>query len=238
VLGIGEIDVRSKESLQTAMERCVKELGGIDILIAGAAGNFLVPLMQLSENAFKSVIDIDVLGSYNTVKAAVPHLLASAERARRNGSTLPSILFVSATLHYTGMPLQAHVSAAKAAIDALSSSCALELGPRGIRSNVIAPGGIADTEGLRRLTRPQDAEAAHKGSPLQRMGTVKDIADATVWMLGDAAGFLNGEVVVIDGGSWRVMVSQPGSGFKYPEFLLSDKPIEGVKSGKKNKAKL
>ena len=163
---------------------------------AGAAGNFLAPITQLSENAFKSVIDIDVLGSYNTVKATLPQLIISANKAQKNGTPGPRLLFVSATLHYTGIPLQTHVTAAKAAIDSLSASCALELGPRGITSNVIAPGAIAGTEGLDRLSRKEDRELSRKANPLGRIGSVKDCADATVWLCSDAASYINGTIVV------------------------------------------
>ena len=159
---------------------------------AGAAGNFLAPLTQLSPNAFKSVIDIDVLGSYNTVKACMPHLEASAKKH----STPARLIFVSATLHYSGTPLQAHVSAAKAAVDALSTSCAIELGPRGITSNIIAPGAIAGTEGLERLARKEDLERAASANPMQRLGTVKDIADATVFLCSDAGEHVNGTGLV------------------------------------------
>jgi peroxisomal 2,4-dienoyl-CoA reductase len=191
VLGIGSVDVRSVESLTAAVERCVKELGGVDILIAGAAGNFLAPMTQLSPNAFKSVIDIDVLGSYNVVKACMPHLFESAKRGKT-----PRIIFISATIHYTGMPLQTHVMAAKAAVDALSSSCAIELGPRGITSNVISPGAIAGTEGVDRLIRKEDMDAASKRTPMGRVGTVKDITDATVWLCSEGGAFINGTIMV------------------------------------------
>lgn len=93
----------------------------------GAAGNFLATIQNLSANAFKSVIDIDVLGSYNTVKAALDEIKKNRGK----------ILFVSATLHYNGLPYQAHVSAAKAAIDALSQVLCVEMGPYGVTSNVL-----------------------------------------------------------------------------------------------------
>lgn len=125
VIGISA-DVRSYDSLKAAVDRTISELGRLDYLICGAAGNFLATVENLSPNAFKAVMDIDVLGSYNTVKAALPEL------KRTRGK----VLFVSATLHYTGTPFQAHVSAAKAAVDALSQVLAVELGPYGITSNV------------------------------------------------------------------------------------------------------
>ncbi|OQU97752.1 hypothetical protein CLAIMM_03639 [Cladophialophora immunda] len=134
VLGIGGVDVRKVESLTNAVERCVKELGSLDFLIAGAAGNFLSPLHKLSPNAFKSVIDIDVLGSYNITKLALPHLVSSVQQNNSYSSTPAGrIIYVSATLHYTGIPLQAHASVAKAGIDALSSSVAIECYPNHVR---------------------------------------------------------------------------------------------------------
>ena len=196
VLGIGDVDVRRPESLRAAVERCVRELGGIDIAIAGAAGNFLAPLTQLSSNAFKTVMDIDVLGSYNTVKATIPALEASAAKAKASGGPSPQLLFVSATLHFTGVVLQTHVCAAKAAVDALMANCALELGPRGIRSNGIAPGAVRGTEGMERLAKKDWLEAQEKANPLGRIATVKDVADATVWLCGDAAAHINGATMV------------------------------------------
>jgi peroxisomal 2,4-dienoyl-CoA reductase len=169
---------------------------------AGAAGNFLAPMDQISANAMKSVIDIDVLGSWNTVKATLPYLLESAKKYPTNGSTEPvngtggRIIFVSATLHYAGTPLQSHVSVAKAGVDAMAMSVAIEQGPRGITSNVIAPGPIADTEGMSRLSRSDNHKNNAKTVPSGRYGTVKEIADATVYLFSDSGNFVNGEVLV------------------------------------------
>jgi peroxisomal 2,4-dienoyl-CoA reductase len=87
VLGLGAVDVRSPEALVAAAERCVKELGSLDYCIAGAAGNFLAPMNQISSNAFRAVMEIDVLGSYNTVKATLPYLLESAAMHKTDGKT-------------------------------------------------------------------------------------------------------------------------------------------------------
>lgn len=128
----------------------MKELGSIDFVMyltppprlclpialtrlprrAGAAGNFVAPISGLSTNAFKAVMDIDVLGTYNTVKATLPYLIESAARnpnPSQDGLTGGRILYISATFHYTGMPLQAHVSAAKASVDSIMASVALEV---------------------------------------------------------------------------------------------------------------
>lgn len=207
---------------------------------AGAAGNFLAPIRGLSPNAFKTVIDIDVIGSYNTLKATLPYLIESAAKYRVNGKTRPTkgtggrIIFVSATMHYTGVPLQAHVVAAKAAVDALAHAVCIEQGPLGVTSNVISPGPIAGTEGMERLSTSQDAENA-KHIPSGRWGYVKEIADATVYLFSDAGNYVNGEILVVDGGSWH-MGMQPGhGGFQYPDFLLTDEEVKGVKTGRKAK---
>ncbi len=169
---------------------------------AGAAGNFLASINQLSTNAFKSVMDIDVLGSYNTVKATLPHLVASAGKHKSDGKTASltgtggRIVFVSATFHYTAVPLQTHVSVAKAGVDALSNSLALEFGPRGVTSNVIAPGPIAGTEGMERLSKTADLASSSKNIPLGRWGTVKEISDATIFLFSDAGNYVNGQTLV------------------------------------------
>ncbi|KAJ5247676.1 Peroxisomal 2-4-dienoyl-CoA reductase [Penicillium chermesinum] len=231
VIGIGAVDVRKYDSLKDAADRCVKELGAIDFVIAGAAGNFLASIEQLSVNAFKSVMDIDVLGSYNTLKATLPHLVASGTKHRIDSDSLePSpigtggrIIFVSATLHYRGTPFQAHVGVAKAGIDALSNSIAIEYGPRGVTSNIIAPGPIAQTEGLERLL-PSDTKADYINSqPLGRIGHVRDIADATVYLFSDSGSYVTGQTLVVDGANWRTSSGSGTGNLKYPDFLLSGK---------------
>ena len=133
------------------------------------------------------------------------------------------------------MALQTHVAAAKAAVDALSANAAIELGPHGITSNVIAPGAIADTEGLARLARPEDAAAFVKQIPLGKTGTVRDIADSTVFLFSEGGNHVNGTVAVVDGGGWRTMAGNPGVGFAYPDFLLGGEEVRGVKGGRKAK---
>lgn len=146
------------------------------------------------------------------------------------------IIFVSATIHYTGAPLQTHVVAAKAGVDALSTSVCIEQGPRGITSNVISPGPIAGTEGMERLAKLADKRSSEKTIPSGRWGTVKEIADATVYLFSDSGNYVNGEVLVVDGGAWhRSGSNSPGSGWEYPDFLLSEEEVKGVKGGKKAK---
>ncbi|KAI0353242.1 2,4-dienoyl-CoA reductase [Trametes cingulata] len=186
-----QADVRHPNQVQEAVAKTVEKFGRIDFVICGAAGNFLAPISKLSENGFRTVIEIDTLGTYNTIKATLPHLRASKG----------SYIHVSATLHYRGTPYQVHVSAAKAAVDATSAVLAVEEGPHGVRSNVIAPGPIAGTEGMDRLSaKGSDADKLAWTTPLGRYGDVKDIANATVFLFSDAARFITGQVLPVDGG--------------------------------------
>ncbi|CAK7219893.1 peroxisomal 2 4-dienoyl-CoA reductase sps19 [Sporothrix bragantina] len=257
VIGIGNVDVRNFETLKKAADRCVAELGSIDFVIAGAAGNFVSPIAGLSPNAFKAVIDIDTLGTFNTMKATIDHLVesAAAHISPNDDNSPPGgrFLAISATFHYTGLPLQAHVSAAKAGVDAIVGSVALEYGPRGVMANVIAPGPIEGTEGMERLASTdaikEERESANAlqlrpgirggspGIPSGRWGTVRDIADATVFLFSAAADNVNGHVLVVDGGSWRRQGGSMGvgldPGMQYPSFLLSGEVSNKVKDGRK-----
>lgn len=186
-------------------------------------------LADLSSNAFKSVVDIDLLGSFNVAKLVLPHLVESVKKSNSSSTAEnPSIggraIFISATFHYTGYPLQTHVSAAKAGVDALSANIAIEYGPHGVTSNVITPGPIAGTEGMTRLA--QGVRAGRKPGwkiPLGHYGTVKDIADATVYLFSDAANYVNGEVLVVDGAAWRTAGTGAEGDEEYPDNVVNDK---------------
>lgn len=123
------------------------------------------------------------------------------------------------------MPLQTHVAVAKAGVDALSANAAIEFGPHGVTSNVIAPGGIQATEGLERLSRAEDRNAAAAMVPLGRHGTVKEIADATVYLFSDAGTYVNGESLV--GESFFLSYLRPLSFVLHPlRFFLALAEIE------------
>ncbi|KPV77714.1 uncharacterized protein RHOBADRAFT_41710 [Rhodotorula graminis WP1] len=202
-------DVRKLDTLQEAIKRTVAEFGRIDFVVAGAAGNFLSPLAGLSANAFKTVLEIDTLGTYHTFKATIDELC----------KTKGSILAISATLHYTATPLQAHVSAAKAGVDALIKVIGVEYGPRGVRANIIAPGPIAGTEGMDRLM-PKELVAEHtRAIPLQTYGSIDDIAQAATFLFSPGAKYITATTLVVDGGSWHTSQSVGGSGV-YPDAFL------------------
>ncbi len=185
-------DVRQPEAVEEAVRATVEQLGKIDIVINGAAGNFLVKAEELSPNGFGTVIDIDLKGTFNVCRAAFAQL--KEHRGR--------ILNISATLHYLGTPMQLHVSAAKAGVDALTRNLAVEWGRFGIRVNAIAPGPIEDTEGMTRLVPEPIKERLKKAVPLGRFGKIADIEKAAVFICSDAASFINGAVLVVDGGHW------------------------------------
>jgi peroxisomal 2,4-dienoyl-CoA reductase len=183
-------DVREPESLAAMVEKASSELGRIDTLVNGAAGNFLAPAVSLSENAFKTVVEIDLQGTFNACKACFEHLRDSEDGL---------ILNISATLHYRGTPMQLHASAAKAGVDALTRNLAVEWGPA-IRSVAIAPGPIGDTEGMKRLAPGDFGERMKARVPLRRFGTIDEIANTAVFLRSSAGAYINGTVIVVDGG--------------------------------------
>ena len=185
-------DVRDPASVERTVAETVEAFGRLDILVNGAAGNFLCLAEDLSPNGFGTVVDIDLKGTFHMCRAALPHL-------KVNGGV---VLNISATLHYFGTVAQLHVSAAKAGIDALTRVLAVEWGPYGIRVNGIAPGPIADTEGVRRLLVGEAKERAEQMTPLGRLGEIQHISDATLFLCSDAAAFINGVTLVVDGGLW------------------------------------
>ena len=185
-------DVRDPAAVNTAISTAVSELGRLDIVVNGAAGNFICLAENLSPNGFGTVVDIDLKGTFNVSRAAFPHLKAQGG----------SVLNISATLPYLGTIGQAHASAAKAGVDSLTRTLAVEWGPHGIRVNGIAPGPIEGTEGVARLTSEKSRASLLRTCPVGRMGTVDDIANAALYLASEAASYVNGVTLVVDGGLW------------------------------------
>ncbi|KAF7970676.1 hypothetical protein HWV62_23268 [Athelia sp. TMB] len=206
-----QADVRQPKTLQEAVTKTIHEFGRIDYVICGAAGNFLATIDGMSENAFRTVIEIDTLGTFHTIKATLPHV-----REHKG-----AYIHVSAMLHYRGTPFQVHVSAAKAAVDALSAVLAVEEGPKGVRSNVIAPGPIGETEGWDRLSN-KSVPGGGVHFPLGRVGHVKDIENATVFLFSDAASNITGQILPVDGAFTQVS----GLSFPYPQAVLDTESVK------------
>lgn len=196
-----EGDVRKPEDAKRVVESTVKHLGRLDILVNAAAGNFLVSAEDLSPNGFRTVMDIDSVGTFTMCHAALKYLKKGGPG--RNSSAGGSILNISATLHYTASWYQIHVSAAKAAVDATTRNLALEWGTDyDIRVNGIAPGPIEDTPGMSKLAPDEITSKAREYMPLYKLGEKWDIAMAALYLTSDAGKYVNGTILVVDGGLW------------------------------------
>lgn len=185
-------DVRDFEAVGAAFQDAVDRFGPIDALVSGAAGNFLCPANAMSANGFRTVVDIDLIGSFNVLRQAYAHL-------RKPGASLINITAPQATV---AMRSQAHAAAAKAGIDQLTRVLALEWGADGIRVNAISPGPIDGTEGFRRLIARTEEELAlaQDAVPLRRFGTPEDIAHLAMFLASPYASYISGAVIPCDGG--------------------------------------
>lgn len=186
-------DVRDFAAIENAVGTIAQRFGKLDVLVNAAAGNFLAPAAQLSSNGFRTVLDIDAVGTFNASRVAF-----DASMRERGGA----IINISATLHYGATHFQVHAAAAKAAVDSVTRSMALEWGAAGIRVNGIAPGPIDGTEGVARLMPPGARSRLEHAIPLRRFGRIDEIAQVALFLQSDAASLVTGTVVVADGGAW------------------------------------
>lgn len=183
-------DVRQFDQVKAAFEKTEQQFGKVDVVISGAAGNFLAAAADLSANGFKVVVDIDLLGTFNVLRASLDHLAKPA-----------AIINISAPQSTKAVPMQSHVCAAKAGVDQLTRCLAIEWGPRGIRVNAIQPGPIEDTEGMARLAPNADYRAkTERAVPLGRFGAKSEVADLALFLCSDAARYITGAVIPCDGG--------------------------------------
>ena len=206
-------DVRDYDALEGAFAACRDELGPMHTLVAAAAGNFLAPAEKLSANGFKTVVDIDLIGSFNAARAGFEQLK----------ETRGNLIFISAGQAFEPYFAQAHCGAAKAGIDNLMQNLALEWGRYGIRSNSIAPGPIEGTEGMKRLG-PADGEgqrALRRAVPLGRYGTVDEIGHAAAFLASPLAAYVTGARLVVDGG-----MNLPGSGL-FTQLVMKAMAADG-----------
>lgn len=182
-------DVRDPEAVQSAVATAVAAFGGLDIMVANAAGNFVVPFAEMSFNAWRTVVDIDLHGTFHCAKAAYPHLKASPHGGR--------FIAITTMRALEGWPGCAHAAAAKAGVMSLIRSLSAEWAPDGIRCNTIAPGPIGGTEGVRRLYEDTGQSEG------MRLGRGEDVAQAALYLCSDAARFVTGADLVVDGGRQR-----------------------------------
>jgi NAD(P)-dependent dehydrogenase (short-subunit alcohol dehydrogenase family) len=184
-------DVRDYATIAGALAAAHEAFGEIDVLVSGAAGNFPAAALGMSANAFKTVVDIDLLGTFNVLRAGHQYV-------RKPGA---SIINISAPQSYNPMPLQVHACAAKAGVDQVMRVLAMEWGGDGIRVNSIAPGPIEGTEGVRRLSGSAETRGAMaKRIPLGRLGTLEDVAALALFLASPLASFITGALIPVDGG--------------------------------------
>ena len=183
-------DVRKPDQVEAVIQETLARFGRLDIVVNNAAGNFPAPMAGISYNGFKSIVDIDLLGTYNVSKAAYDAWLAE------NGG---NIVNITAPFEQMGPAFQAHVAAAKTGVNSLTRTCAVEWGPKGIRTNAVAPGAISNTEGLERFEKVGDDSRPQ--SPLGRAGSKREIANTVLFLVSEAASYVSGQVIYVDGGS-------------------------------------
>lgn len=187
-------DVRDPDAIKAVMASFAEKLGGIDILICNAAGNFICPTEDLSWNGWRTVIEIDLNGTFNCCQAALPYLKEAADGGR--------IISISATAANFGWPGAAHAGAAKSAIQNFMKTLAVEWGPYGIRANYVSPGPIEGTEGVDRLIIAQGkSDQALERIPLGTFGEGKDVANAIVFLASESGKYISGAELAIDGAS-------------------------------------
>ena len=184
-------DVREPDALEAGMQSVHERFGDFDVVVSGAAGNFPALANDLSWNGFKTVVDIDLRGTFHVMKAIYPRL-------RRPGAC---VINISAPQSFLPMKAQVHVCAAKAGVDMITRTLALEWGPSGIRVNSIVPGPIAGTEGMARLAPDEETRRrALAGVPLGRFGLPADIGNACMFLGSELGSYVNGVVLPVDGG--------------------------------------
>lgn len=189
-------DVRNYEEVEHVLHKTVEKFGGVEILVNNAAGNFISPTERLSHRAFDSVVDIVLKGSYNCTLAAGKYWIEN---------NIPgNVLSIVTTYAWTGSGYVVPSACGKAGVLALTRSLAVEWGKYGIRLNAIAPGPFPTEGAWSRLLPPdmkEDFDLAKKNA-IGRLGDHQELANLAAYLISDYAGFITGEVVVVDGGEW------------------------------------
>lgn len=184
-------DVRELDVLAQGIEEAVNRAGPLQVVVSGAAGNFPALVADMSSNGFRSVMEIDLLGTFHVMKAVYPHLVKPGA----------AVINISAPQAFIPMEGQSHVCAAKAGVDMLTRTLCKEWGEDGVRINSIVPGPIAGTEGMNRLAPGEKMQqAVAKTVPLQRLGDTRDIGMACAFLASPWASYISGAILPVDGG--------------------------------------
>jgi peroxisomal 2,4-dienoyl-CoA reductase len=187
-------DVRNPEAVEQVIAATIEKFGGLNIVVNCAAGMFIAPIENMSYNGFKTVVDIDLLGTYNVTKAAYTAYL------KEHGGCIVNI---SAPFDHWGVSTMAHVAAAKTGVESLTRTCAVEWAPLGIRVNSVAPGFISDTEGVKRASESWDIPDK------SLKGTRQDMANAVLFLVSDSARFISGVTIRVDGSATVDLLRMP-----------------------------
>lgn len=184
-------DVRDYGAIRAAMEQVAEKLGPLDIVVSGAAGNFLAPALGMSANAFKTVVDIDLIGTFNVFRGCYDLL-------NKPGA---SLIAITAGQAVNATPLQIHACAAKAGVNQIVRVLAMEWGPE-VRVNGISPGPIANTEGMARLAPDASTRDAHfERIAMRRWGEIEEVAESAVFLCSPSASYITGTILDCEGGS-------------------------------------
>lgn len=188
-------DVRNPEAVEQVIASAIEKYGSLNIVVNCAAGMFPAPIERMSYNAFKTIVDIDLLGTYNVTKAAFTAYL------KEHGGCIVNI---TAPFEHWGVSSLAHVAAAKAGVESLTRTCAVEWAPLGIRVNSVAPGFISETEGVKRFAESMDIP-----DDKSLKGTRQDMANAVLFLVSDSASFVSGVCIRVDGGATIDLLRMP-----------------------------
>ena len=190
-----QVDVRNPEQVDEMVQRTIRHFGRIDILVNNAAGNFVVKAEELSPNGWNAVIGIVLNGSFYCSRAVGQHMIA-----RGGGGSIVSIL---ANYVWTGSAGTVHSAAAKAGVMSMTQTLAVEWAKHQIRVNAVAPGPVESPGAAKQLwNTPEAVQRITDMVPLKRWGKPEEVADAVTYLVAPGAGYVTGEILTVDGGSW------------------------------------
>jgi len=206
-------DVRKLEDVELMTSQAIDKFGKIDGLLNNAAGNFISPTEMLSPNAFKVVIDIVLMGTWNCTSTIGKEMIKNKKG---------NVLSIVTTYAWTGSPYVVPSAAAKAGVLAMTRSLAVEWGKYNIRFNAIAPGPFPTKGAWSRLMPPgfEDFEDGMKNKiPMKRFGERHELENLASYLMSDGSAYINGEVVTIDGGEWIAGAAEFSEMDKIPDSL-------------------
>ena len=206
-------DVRKVKDVEDMLKQTLDKFGKVDALLNNAAGNFISPTEMLSQNAFKAVIDIVLMGTWNCTSVIGKEMISNKKG---------NILSIVTTYAWTGSPFVVPSAAAKAGVLAMTRSLAVEWGKHNIRFNAIAPGPFPTKGAWSRLMPPgfEDFEDTMKNKiPMKRFGERHELENLASYLMSDGSAYINGEVITIDGGEWLAGAGEFSDLTKLPDSM-------------------